>query len=261
MGSAEPRDIGFRERWWKQILDDPEVDEGLLAAALAISTTARRDGTRALMSRQRLAKIIKKSDATAKRRTWRLRELGYLQLVEQGRRRGDGEVTANVYDLSLRVTQMTHRDDPQRVTQMTHWEEFSTGQNDVSTGQNSVSTGHPDDLPPLNPPLYPPNTWPTADAASSATPPGEHSKQLARDAIAPGPATKAARAKDERLFRQILEVDHLDSNDGRRIPIAELYLDMRWKPIAFPGAYLQKIDDDRGLDDYLANEHGMTRSE
>jgi hypothetical protein len=87
---AEPRDITFREQWWEQILDDPEVVEGLLAAALAISTAARRDGTRALMSRRRLAETLGVSEATAKRRTWRLQKLGYLQLVEQGRWRGDG---------------------------------------------------------------------------------------------------------------------------------------------------------------------------
>jgi hypothetical protein len=116
---AEPRDITFREQWWEQILDDPEVVEGLLAAALDISTAARRDGTRALMSRRRLAETLGVSEAMAKRRTWRLQKPGYLQLVEQGRWRGDGTVTANVYDLSLRVTQMTHRDESQQVTQVT----------------------------------------------------------------------------------------------------------------------------------------------
>jgi hypothetical protein len=148
---AEPGDFTFRERWWEQILDDPEVDERLLAAALVISTEARRDGTRALMSRQRLAAILKKSEATAKRRTQQLRELGYLLLVEQGRRRGDGTVTSNVYDLSLRVTQMTHRDAGNFPA-----DEFSTGQNGVSTGQTVsqrvTQMTHPSSLPPLIPP-------------------------------------------------------------------------------------------------------------
>jgi DNA-binding transcriptional MocR family regulator len=115
---AELRDHKFREHWWRQIENDPNPDiaDGLLAAAYAISTQARVDGTRALISHRRLAQILKRSEATAKRRILELRELGYLVLAERGGHRGGGTSKANVYELSLPAasTQM----DSQQVTQV-----------------------------------------------------------------------------------------------------------------------------------------------
>jgi hypothetical protein len=124
-----------REQWQRRIRADAEVGGVLLAVALAIATEARVDGTRALMSNRQLAGECVVSLATVKRHTARLRELGYLQVSEQGRRRGDGTVSANVYELTL----------PQRLTQMSP-REFSTAQNGASAAhsgaQNGASTAH-----------------------------------------------------------------------------------------------------------------------
>jgi len=142
---AEPGDFTYRERWWKQIEDDPNPDitDGLLAAAYAVSTAARRDGTRALMSRRRLAQILRKSEATAKRRIQKLVDLGYLDVVERGGRRGVA-VNANVYDLAL-----SHR-----LTQMTQWESGNFPANDVPSGQNDVPSGQNDVPSGEGPPVY-----------------------------------------------------------------------------------------------------------
>jgi hypothetical protein len=100
---GELRDHKFREQWWRRIEADPNPDitDTLLAAAYAISTQARTDGTRALLSIIRLAQILRKNERTARRRVQKLRELGYLELVERGGHRGDGTVAANIYSLSL----------------------------------------------------------------------------------------------------------------------------------------------------------------
>ena len=101
---TELRDHKYQEHWEKQIRSDPEVIKDLLGAAFLINTEARRDGTRAVMSHPQLAEYLGVSVSTAQRHIRRLRELGYLDLVERGHRRGDGTVTANVYKLTLRFT-------------------------------------------------------------------------------------------------------------------------------------------------------------
>jgi transcriptional regulator with XRE-family HTH domain len=161
--------ITFRERWWKQVRADRDVTEGLLAAALVISTVARRDGTRALISNQQLADDLGVSLPTVQRRTRELRTLGYLEQVERGHRRGDGTLAANVYALSLRITKVTARDESQHVTQVTARDsteqqhaEISTHQTGTSTHQMGASTHHPDDAPLLNPP------WRAANDASAS---------------------------------------------------------------------------------------------
>lgn len=172
---TEPRDHKFREAWWKQIKRDPNPDiaEGLLATALVISTEARVDGTRALMSNHRLAQILKKNERTARRHTQKLRDLGYLALAERGGRRGDGTITANIYELSLPDTQMSPWDISQQDTQMSPWE---TSQQDKSASQQDLWEPQPDKSasqqdtqmshPSLNPSLNPsPN--PSYRAAAS----------------------------------------------------------------------------------------------
>jgi hypothetical protein len=167
----------FREVWWKQVLEDPEVTGGLLTVALAISTQARGDGTHAVMSAPRLAKSLQMGESTASRHTKKLREIGYLELAERGHRRGDGTATANVYSLSLPLTQMAHREDvstshpgeilstvstshPGEIlsTVSTSQMGVSTSQNGVSTSQMGVSTSHPGESPPsFIPSISPPN--------------------------------------------------------------------------------------------------------
>ena len=183
---TELRDHKYQEQWEKQIRGDPEVLKDLLGVALLINTEARRDGTRAVMSHPQLAQYLGISVSTAQRHIRRLRELGYLDLVERGHRRGDGTVTANVYRLTLRFTADAEAevepwtspiDDSLQVTQMTDRDPISTGHPDdllsevstcqnsvstgqieVSTGQNDVSTGHPGDRPLFNPSLIPPKS-------------------------------------------------------------------------------------------------------
>jgi hypothetical protein len=101
--------------WWRAIRDDPGITGDALLVALLISTTARSDGTRAVMSNQALVDDTGLSLATVKRRVREVREAGWLVLVERGRRLGNGSTTANAYAL-------THPVD------------------------NPVSTGHPGDL-------------------------------------------------------------------------------------------------------------------
>jgi Crp-like helix-turn-helix domain len=187
MTADDFREHKFQERWEKQIRSDPEVIKDLLGAAFLINTEARRDGTRAVMSHPQLAEYLGVSVSTAQRHIRRLRELGYLELVERGHRRGDGTVTANVYRLTLRFTVdapaeaeaevepwAAPSNDSQQVTQVTDRQplstghpddllsgvstgqnKVSTGQNGVSTGQNGVSTGHPGDRPLFNPSFNP----------------------------------------------------------------------------------------------------------
>jgi hypothetical protein len=81
--------------------------------SLCVPLVGRRDGTRALMSNKLLANKLGVSVATAERRTRELKEFGYLELAEKGGRRGDGTVTANVYDLSQPITQMMDSDGSQ----------------------------------------------------------------------------------------------------------------------------------------------------
>jgi DNA-binding transcriptional ArsR family regulator len=194
---AELRDHKYQEQWEKQIRSDPEVLKDLLGAAFLINTEARRDGTRAVMSHPQLAEYLGVSVSTAQRHIRRLRELGYLELVERGHRRGDGTVTANVYKLTLRFTVdapaeaevdpwASPMDDSLQVTQMTDRDplsaghlgdllsevstgqiEVSTGQNEVSTGQNEVSTGHPGDRPLFNPSLNPSQIPHASDSPSA----------------------------------------------------------------------------------------------
>jgi hypothetical protein len=115
---GEPRDHKFREQWWRRIEADPNPDitDTLLAAAYAISTQARTDGTRALISIIRLAQILRKNERTARRRVQKLRDLEYLELVERGGHRGDGTVAANVYSLALPPT-----GEPESDTEMSPW--------------------------------------------------------------------------------------------------------------------------------------------
>jgi hypothetical protein len=251
-----------RERWWKQILADPDVDEGLLAIALAISTKARwQDGTRALMSNRELAQILQKSDATVRRRTWQLQELGYLVRVERGGRRSDTKLAANVYDLSQPESPTAHPDERLGESPTAHGES-PTAQNGAPTAHGKAPTAHPDERTLVVPSIFP---SPAASPAGKAgpdhgdpAPPAKVSKQRARDAVATDPKTTAARRRDERLFARILEVDYLRL-DGRRIRIAGLYFEMRQKDIEWPGRYLEKIDADTGVDDYLAKEFDMIR--
>jgi hypothetical protein len=225
---AEPGNFTFRERWWEQIENDPEVGEGLLAAALVISHAARRDGTRALMSRRQLAEKLVVSEATAKRRTQRLRELGYLRLVEQGRRRGDGTVTANVYDLSQRVTQMTHRDSAEEGEP-----EFSTGQTGVSTGQNGASMGHPGDPPLFTPPINSPKVKrPPASAAG-----GRHTYK------------DDWRAKDLERLRAVVA----EENDMLIFLAADIYDAVAELGKDWPGLYIAEIAQRGGVSEFLAS--------
>jgi DNA-binding transcriptional MocR family regulator len=151
---AEPGNFKFRERWCKQVRSDPQVTKDRLAVALLISTEARGDGTRALMSQEQLAKDLGVSVPTIERRIRELKELGYLEVAEKGGRRGDGTVAANVYNLSQPIThvmdsggsqpitQMMDRDS-QQGTQMTHRDEISIHQNGVSTHQNGLLNPSP----------------------------------------------------------------------------------------------------------------------
>jgi DNA-binding transcriptional ArsR family regulator len=187
---AEPRDHKFREQWWRQIESDPNPDiaDGLLAAAYAISTNARVDGTRALMSNRRLAQILKKNERTARRHTQKLRDLGYLELAERGGRRGDGTIAANVYELSLpfstghlddpwansqQDTQVSFSEDSQQDTWVSPWgdsqQDKSASQPDKSASQPDKSASQPDtqmSTPSLNPSLDP-SLNPSYRAASS----------------------------------------------------------------------------------------------
>ena len=214
----EPRDHTFREQWWKQIHDDSDVVEGLLAAASVISHQARKDGTRALISRRRLAEILGVSEATATRRTQKLVKLGYLEVVERGRRRGDGTVTANVYELS------------QRLTQVSPWESgnfpadgASTAQTEASTAQDSVSTAHPGDKPLSLPSLIPPIVKrTTADAA----------------ALRRNHGANDWRAKDRDLFRSVIGTDEV-THDDKSISVDAFYEALRER-LDWPGKYLDE---------------------
>jgi hypothetical protein len=99
-----------QERWQRAVSDDSRVTGGCLGVALLISTEARRvDGTRAMISNDRIAKAFAIDRSTVKRHTQRLRQLGYLKVAHKGHRRGDGLPTANVYDLCLPDSQgLTH---------------------------------------------------------------------------------------------------------------------------------------------------------
>jgi hypothetical protein len=242
-------DITFRERWWRQVLSDRDVVGDVLAAALAVSTAARRDGTRALMSNQQLAEILGRDERTVRRYTKQLLDLGYLEQVERGHRRGDGTVAANVYELSLQDAQVTSRDEAQRDTQMSSRDsakqqhaELSTGQNCVSTGQNGVSTGHPDVHPLLNPLLNPP--WSAANDASASF-----------DAKTFEPW----RENDEQLFREVMYVEHVTQR-GQRYTIDGLYEAMR-KKADWPGRYFQEIANrsEAAIDEYLLTHFDIDR--
>jgi DNA-binding transcriptional regulator YhcF (GntR family) len=253
---AEPGNFKYRERWQQQIEDDPKVTEGLLAAALVVSHAARRDGTRALMSNRQLAQKLGVSLATAERRTRELRELGYLEVVEKGGRRGNDTITANVYDLSQPLTQMMDSGGSQPLTHMrdrdAQMTEISTPQTHASIPQTGASTPHPDEGPPFNP---------------SSIPNGMEC--ISADATMPNRNTKKPfpdwRAEDEDLFLEIMEVDHV-TYEGHRHTIDALYQGLRnGFNIQWPGRYCQEINDrdrSRGeaLDQFLdAHYPGMNR--
>jgi biotin operon repressor len=262
---AEPGNFKFRERWQKQVRKDPQVIKDLLAIALLISTEARGDGTRALMSQQQLAEDLGVSESTAKRRIKKLQELGYLEVVERGGRRGDGTTTANVYELFLpmtqmmdsdqsqQVTQMTSRNESQQVTQMTYREpphtQISTGQTDASTGQNGVSTGHSGDPPPIFPSFNPNElNCLTADAARA----NGNTKEPFTD----------WRAEDEEIFRKVMFIDHV-TYEGHQYTTDQVYKGLRdGFNIRWPGRYLQEIEahSEAAIDEYLdAKYPGMNR--
>jgi hypothetical protein len=186
MGSEWPRDKTFRERWLDQVESDPDLKEGLRLTAYAIARRARwQDGTRALMSNRQLGQILRKGDATVRRRTDELQERGYLERVERGGRRGDGTITANVYDLtqpdSQPLTQMSGWDDPwdepQPLTQVSDRDQSQPLKNASQPLKNDVSTAHPDERPLVVPSLYPLSipslAAGTDEQATSATPPAE----------------------------------------------------------------------------------------
>jgi hypothetical protein len=129
----------FRQVWWRQVRADPDVFGPLLTVALAVSTEAWPDGTQAVMSAPRLAKDLKMGESTARRHLTKLQEMGYLRVTERGHRRGDGSVTANVFELSLPLTQMSDRD----VSTSHPDERLSESQPDAS--EPPVSTAHPDE--------------------------------------------------------------------------------------------------------------------
>jgi hypothetical protein len=227
----EPRDHTFREQWWKQILGDPEVGEGLLAAALAISTEVRWDGTRALMSRQRLAENLVVSPATATRRTQELVDLGYLEIVERGGRRGV-IVKANVYDLCL----------PHRRIQVSPWEagnfpanDVPSAQNDVPSAQNDVPSAHPGDTPHFTSLINSPKVKrPPANAAGGR------------------PRYKNDwRAKDLELFRAVIAQE----NDELIFIAPRIYEAIAATGKDWPGKYIDGIAErgGSGVSEYLAS--------
>jgi Winged helix-turn-helix DNA-binding len=250
---AEPGNYKFRERWWRQIEDDPKVTGGLLAAAMVISAHARVDGTRALMSHKQLARKLGVSLATAERRTRELRELGYLELVERGGHRGDGTVAANVYELFQPLTQVRDSDGSQPLTQMTdrdsHRDEASTPHTDASTPQKSASTPHPDEGPLFNP---------------SSNPNGMEC--ITADAAMPNGNTEKAfhdwRAEDKEIFREVMFVEHV-TYEGHRYTTDALYKGLRdGFHIQWPGRYFQEIEtrSAAAIDEYLdAHYPGMDR--
>jgi hypothetical protein len=127
---AKSGDITFRERWWKQIQDDPEVTGGLLLVALVFSHVARVDGTRALISNERLAQILGVSDRMVRIHTQKLiKELSYLSVAERGHWRGDGKAVANVYNLEL----------PRNATDSQ--QETQTSRRDVGSPQETQTSG------------------------------------------------------------------------------------------------------------------------
>ena len=229
---AEPGDFTFRERWWKRVRADREVVGDLLAAAMVISSEARRDGTRALISHRQLAEDLGVSERMAQRHTKALRDLGYLELVERGGRRGV-TVTANVYDLSQRVTQMTQWDS-QHDTQVSPWDAGSLPADDVLTRQNDVPTRHPGVVPHFTSPLYSPQVKrPTASAAGARTYKNDW------------------RAKDLELFRAVIAQE----NDELIFIAPRIYEAIAATGKDWPGKYIDGIAErgGSGVSEYLAS--------
>jgi hypothetical protein len=74
-----------------------------------------------------------------------------------------------------------------------------------------------------------------------------------RSATAPPTNHQGPRQHDKQLFRQLMETDHYTHDGGFQRPIHDLYRAMQTQlDVAWPGQYLQKIDADGGIDEYLA---------
>jgi hypothetical protein len=179
-----------------------------------------------------------------------LRELGYLEQVERGHRRGDGTLAANVYELSLRVTQVTSRDESQQVTQVTASDaaetlrtEFSTRHTGTSTPQMGASTPHPGDAPSLIPPLFP----------------LECTERRFRIVRRKTKTFEDWREHDRELFREVIYVDHV-TQCGQRYTIDGLYEAMRRKADG-PGRYFQEIAtrSEAAIDEYLQTHFDIDR--
>src|SRR5690242_10036873 len=100
----------FREAWSRS-LGDARLPADLDRLALVIALAARADGTRAVASNQWLADRLGISISTAQRRVKALKDAGWIDRTEIGRRRGDGSTTANVYELRFPSTGHRQVDD------------------------------------------------------------------------------------------------------------------------------------------------------
>jgi hypothetical protein len=100
VADGESRTNRWRENTWHAALDGAGLAPDLDRLALVLARKSRADGTHARASHRWLAGRVGKSERTVRRWVSELIELGWIERVEKGTRKGD-RVTANVYMLTV----------------------------------------------------------------------------------------------------------------------------------------------------------------
>jgi DNA-binding transcriptional regulator YhcF (GntR family) len=154
----------FRDEWVAAYIADASEKPTTRQSARAIvagwvALSSRPDGTRALLSTLDMARIGGLSRWTIMRAVKELKEQGWLAVTERGHRRGDGSVTATVYELAipdaLRSTFEQPRDESVSSSLEPHRDSaLSRSQGtrrEFSKSQTGVSKSHQGATPPTYP--------------------------------------------------------------------------------------------------------------
>lgn len=175
------RDNTYRESWWRTFLACPDLPSGPRFVGLAISTHARANGLRAVVSVEMLSVETGAGESTVRRHVHWLRSNGWVVRTAQGGRDGSGKVRANEYALTISADQSGEQfRTPPTVQSGERLRAVSIAQSDISTARLSSSTAHPGEQPPSSSPGSTPRRprrQRNAPAPVSAFPPGAERRE------------------------------------------------------------------------------------
>jgi|GEM_PF-4527383 len=248
MAEAEPgRNHKYRDAWWRALGTIGDLSPGERTVALLVSTHARADGTRALVSAAMLSAESGTGESTVRRHLASLVKRRLIVRTSRGGRDGSGKARASIYSLTISTAQSGEQ--LSEVSTARSDEQLSDGLNrsiDASQPLDpDVSTAHPGERPPSSPPSNPPSVQHLAELDAALRRAGIPSDALdeivavaSRDPETRSPVGRLVGSRSylqdvwatvahQRKFRTRIELDAAPRCDecSQPVPVCEAYCD------------------------------------